>query len=68
MSKPIKLCRCGKSPKILSNVDSSFKAYTIVCTACGRKKAGTTMDRVTKKWNRRNVYSRNGGKYYVASK
>lgn len=54
--------------KYYSMLIISLKAYTIVCTSCGRKKAGTTIDRVEKKWNRRNVYSRNGGKYYATSR
>ena len=54
MSKTIKLCRCGKSPRIISNVDSFFKAYMVVCIACGRKKTGITIDKAAKKWNRRN--------------
>lgn len=53
MREPIKLCKCGTSPKIISNVDSFFKAYTIICPKCGNKKAGVTIDKVTKKWNKK---------------
>lgn len=52
MSETIKLYKCGKSPKIISNVDSFFKAYTIICPVCGRKKTGSTIDKTAKKWNR----------------
>jgi len=53
MAETIKLCKCGTSPKIISNVDSFFKAYTIICPKCGNKKAGATIDKETKKWNRK---------------
>ena len=55
MSETIKLYKCGKSPKIISNVDSFFKAYTIICPVCGRKKTGSTIDKTAKKWNRRKI-------------
>lgn len=52
MSEIIKLCKCGMTPKIISNADSFFKAYTIICPMCGRKKTGTAIDKAAKKWNR----------------
>lgn len=52
MSETIKLCKCGKTPKIISNVDS-IKAYTIVCPRCGNKRTGITINRAIKKWNKK---------------
>lgn len=53
MAEPIKICKCGTSPKIISNADSIFKAYIIICPKCGEQKASATISRMAKKWNRR---------------
>ena len=55
MSEAIKLCKCGKSPKVSINVDSHFEYYTIFCPNCGAKKAGSSQEKAVKKWNRGKV-------------
>lgn len=52
MSEVIKLCKCGKSPKVYINVDSFFEYYTIICPNCGIKKKASLKEKAIRKWNR----------------